>query len=214
MKKGKIYVLTNEAMPGIVKIGSTSRTVKERMKDLDTTPVPIPFALHYAIEIEDYENKEKLLHIAFAKDRIRKNREFFSISSESARAALMALGGIETDAELFSSIVDEKGKESTGDEFSARVPRAPKSTFKLLKIKKGSELVFVRDSEIRCIVVDETNKVSYENSTYSISNLTLMILKNKYGWKSSNVTGYQYWTFEDELLGDIREELDSMEDMF
>ena len=39
-----VYVLTNPAMPGLVKIGMTDRDdVQRRMSDLYTTGVPLPF---------------------------------------------------------------------------------------------------------------------------------------------------------------------------
>ena len=42
--KGIVYLLTNECMPGIVKIGMTSRAdMDNRLKELYTTGVPQPF---------------------------------------------------------------------------------------------------------------------------------------------------------------------------
>ena len=35
--KGKVYVLTNDLMPGIVKIGYTTQSIIERLKELDAT---------------------------------------------------------------------------------------------------------------------------------------------------------------------------------
>ena len=44
MAKGYVYLLTNEAMPGYVKIGFTERTVEERIEELSKpTGVPMPF---------------------------------------------------------------------------------------------------------------------------------------------------------------------------
>ena len=63
-----VYVLTNPAMPGIVKIGMTDRLeVQPRMRDLYTTGVPLPFDCVIAREIEDKEAAEieRALHTAF-----------------------------------------------------------------------------------------------------------------------------------------------------
>ena len=47
-----VYVLTNPAMPGIVKIGMTDKLeVQPRMRDLYTTGVPLPFDCVSAIEV-------------------------------------------------------------------------------------------------------------------------------------------------------------------
>ena len=49
-----VYVLTNPAMPGIVKIGMTDRPdVQRRMGELYSTGVPLPFDCVIAREIED-----------------------------------------------------------------------------------------------------------------------------------------------------------------
>jgi len=48
-----IYILTNEAMPGYVKIGRTS-DLKERIRSLSRpSGVPLPFEVYYASEVED-----------------------------------------------------------------------------------------------------------------------------------------------------------------
>jgi hypothetical protein len=35
-----IYILTNEAMDGLVKIGRTTTSVEQRIKELDNTSIP------------------------------------------------------------------------------------------------------------------------------------------------------------------------------
>ena len=42
-KQGIIYVLVNETMPGLVKIGITSSDITNHMDDFYTTGVPLPF---------------------------------------------------------------------------------------------------------------------------------------------------------------------------
>jgi hypothetical protein len=43
-----VYVLTNEAM---VKIGRTTTSVEQRIKELDNTSLPLPFQCFYAAEV-------------------------------------------------------------------------------------------------------------------------------------------------------------------
>ena len=88
---GIVYVLSNSVMPGLVKIGMTTRdTIDTRMKELYSTGVPVPFECEYACEVKasDCSKIEKALHKAFKPDRINENREFFSIKSEQAIAIL------------------------------------------------------------------------------------------------------------------------------
>ena len=68
-----VYVLTNPAMPGIVKIGMTDNPdVQLRMGQLYTTGVPLPFDCVIAREIADREagEIESALHTAFGPNRI------------------------------------------------------------------------------------------------------------------------------------------------
>ncbi|WP_192815192.1 GIY-YIG nuclease family protein, partial [Treponema pedis] len=52
MENGIVYILSNPAMPGIYKIGITSRNdIKHRLKELYTTSVPVPFECEYACRV-------------------------------------------------------------------------------------------------------------------------------------------------------------------
>ena len=91
-----VYVLTNPAMPGIVKIGMTDRLeVHPRMKDLYTTGVPLPFDCVIAREIEEKEAAEieRALHTAFDPYRINPNREFFQVEPEQVEVLLWVMPG-------------------------------------------------------------------------------------------------------------------------
>ncbi len=47
-----VYILTNESMPDIIKIGITDN-LSRRLRDLDNTSTPLPFECFYALEVED-----------------------------------------------------------------------------------------------------------------------------------------------------------------
>ena len=48
MTDGYIYCFSNQSMPGILKIGMTQRTPEERVKELFTTGVALPFNIEFA----------------------------------------------------------------------------------------------------------------------------------------------------------------------
>ena len=50
---GIVYILTNEAMEGLIKIGKTNTSVEQRIKELDNTSLPLPFQCFYAGEVHD-----------------------------------------------------------------------------------------------------------------------------------------------------------------
>ena len=91
-----VYVLTNPAMPGIVKIGVTSRqNPSVRMNELYTTGVPLPFECVAALEVGDDSagDIETALHTAFAPQRVNPAREFFEIEPYQVEALLRVLPG-------------------------------------------------------------------------------------------------------------------------
>ena len=88
MSEGIVYVLTNPAMPGMVKIGKTSRGMSRRLTELYSTGVPLPFECAYAARVEDESKVERAFHQAFGPYRINPRREFFDIEPEQAIALL------------------------------------------------------------------------------------------------------------------------------
>ena len=93
---GIIYALRTEAMPGLVKIGRTSRDVTARMREVYGTGVPLPFECIIATEVEEAPEVEKALHEAFDPYRINAQREFFQIEARQVQALLGTWPG--TDA--------------------------------------------------------------------------------------------------------------------
>lgn len=61
---GWIYCLSNPSMPGVVKIGLTTNTVEERVKQLDTTGVPSAFKIEHRWQSEDVRQDESACMIA------------------------------------------------------------------------------------------------------------------------------------------------------
>ena len=91
-----VYVLTNPAMPGIVKIGVTGQAeVQTRMGELYSTGVPLPFDCVVAREIEgiDAGEIERALHTAFDPHRINPSREFFQLEPEQVEVLLGFIPG-------------------------------------------------------------------------------------------------------------------------
>jgi len=80
---GFVYVMSNPAMPGLVKIGKSDKDPSgDRARELRTTGVPYPFKVEYFAFVEGHHELEKTLHSFFAKHRVDKDREFFRISPD------------------------------------------------------------------------------------------------------------------------------------
>ena len=76
---GWIYIATNKHMPGLIKIGMSSKQPsKYRMHELSTaTSIPSKFRAEYEAIVEDEVHLERMTHRAFAHNRVSHNREFF-----------------------------------------------------------------------------------------------------------------------------------------
>lgn len=102
-----IYILTNESMEGLVKIGMTERKPSERARELSTTGVPTPFNVEAFWKVPEglsLKQMERKCHNELSEYRLHNNREFFRIPKKDAIAKLSVL--IPTQEEL-----DRKRKE-------------------------------------------------------------------------------------------------------
>ena len=82
--KGFIYIMSNPAHPGLLKIGQTSKDPLVRRKELSTTGVPEEFVIEYQALVSDYRRQEKYIHQKLSKVRHSDRKEFFSISVPEA----------------------------------------------------------------------------------------------------------------------------------
>lgn len=88
-RAGWVYILTNPAMPGLVKIGHTARRPERRAAELTAaTGVPAPFVVAWAHPVADHEALESIVHSQLARSRARHNREFFRCSVQAARSII------------------------------------------------------------------------------------------------------------------------------
>lgn len=203
--QGTIYILTNEAMPGYVKVGKTNTSPEQRMRELDTSGVPLPFECFYAASVADCNLAEKLLHDAFADVRVRSRREFFEISPERVASALR-LAAIQ-DVTPRADVVEDEEDERALNEARKRRGRF---NFKIVGIPPGSILSLAKDETITCEVVDN-RKVSFGGEIMSLSNAALAAVHSLgYTWKA--VSGPEYWQFDGQTLDELRKEIEESDD--
>ncbi len=91
---GVVYVLSNPSMPGIVKIGQTSRKIDERLRELSiSTGVPQPFVREALFSSANPINDEQTIHNRLSAARVSGNREFFRFSPMEAVDAIRKILG-------------------------------------------------------------------------------------------------------------------------
>lgn len=82
---GHVYVLSNEAMPGLLKVGFTDRTPEQRALELYTTGTPAPFTVEFAVElVGDTYQIEQRIHRRLSRFRLDQRREFFRMELPDA----------------------------------------------------------------------------------------------------------------------------------
>jgi hypothetical protein len=202
-KSGVVYILKNEAMPGLVKIGRTVN-LRERMYQLDTSGVPLPFECFFAKRVHDMAFVESHLHAAFADQRLRKSREFFSILPERVKAALDIAQGQEVTVNE-SSVV-----ETPDDLISLEKAKTRRPPFKFSMIEgatPGTTLTHTHSASATCTVYDDHN-VLFEGQVMSLSKSAGIVLK-RLGLGDA-VAGTDYWSLNGATLWDLRNQAEQL----
>lgn len=193
-----VYVVTNPAMPGLVKIGRTSsEEAQTRLAQLYSTGVPFPFRLEFACRVANPEEVEAALHTAFAPQRVNARREFFQIEAGQAIAILKLLHVEDaTQAVTAELAVTDQSDAAAGEAFRSR---RPNFNFVEMGIPIGSELVFAA-TDAR-VTVSGAKKVRLADEEMSLTAATRKLLSLDYA-----VAPGPYWTFNSRLLKDIYDE--------
>ena len=192
-----VYILTNEAMPGYIKIGLTENLVSERVVQLDNTSVALPFQCYYAARVDDNRRIERALHTAFGDFRVRPNREFFKMDPYKVRAILevLALEDVTPKNELVATAEDAQALRTVGN-------NARRFRFSSAGIPVGATLNFVKDLNLTA-TVEEDSWVVFSGEKHSLSTAALEALK-KCGYNWSSVQGPEYWLYNGESVGSLR----------
>ena len=197
-EKGVIYVLTNPAMPGMVKIGRTEQDVDNRLGQLYTTGVPLPFECAYAAKVANAGEVEKAFHKAFEPQRVNPNREFFIIEPEQV-IGLLKLIALEDMTPTFQEEAEQVDREAKASAEKLRSSRRPNMNFQEMGIPVGSRLDF-NEGDHECIVING-RQVEYEGSEWYLSRLTQHLLG-----VDRSIRGPAHWSFNGSNLTDIYED--------
>lgn len=210
--KGVLYVMTT-VVPGLVKIGKTNTSnFEERMYKLESDGYKNITGLKrlFAIEVEDYDQKEKMLHTIFSKSNIE-GTELFAVDKNLVVQLLSSFEGriiyppeksrddIFDEASTRESIYQRIIKEGPVKENLSNLDYPKKKPFRFSMIDIGirEELIYIDDPSIVVTVVSD-NKVSYNGEIFSLSALAEKLK----GLKA--VQGPLYFTYKGERLTDLR----------
>lgn len=190
---GIVYVLTNDAMPNMIKIGMTLReSVEQRVTELSRqTAVPLPFKVAVARAVDDARRVEQALHVAFGPDRVNPRREFFNISPVRAIAIINAIPGQDLTPGTEEAV--EKALEAADPAIMAasrdfQRKRRPPLNFFEMQIPLGSLLVHIESGETATVV--EPRRVSFREETMGLTRAQKLVTNAEY-----NVAPASHWLF-------------------
>lgn len=193
MAKGYIYIMTNPALNGMVKIGYAV-DVEQRRRQLSTTALPYEYETYATYEtsgrLED-KKLHKLIDNLNPDLRVTSNREFFVMSPEAAYELLETIA-------IISGTTDKLRKVRITEESRQKV-RKPPINFAKCGIPVGAELVYTDDPSVK-VYVESDRKVQYNNESTSLSAIVGMLK----GVKS--IQGPMFFTYNGRLLTDIARE--------
>lgn len=193
MSKGIIYITTT-SVAGLIKIGKTRiDQFESRMKTLEQNGYWNVNGLkrYFAVEVDDYDEKEKLIHTVFSKSQVSTS-ELFALDKELAKAMLESFEGKQIFPKI-NNIINTNNKIQTRSRL----------TFEMLEIPSGSELTYKDDENIKVKTYDNDNKIIYNNSIYSLSKVVSVIKQNDQAYQ-----GGRFFKYNNEILTDMRDRLE------
>lgn len=168
-----VYVITNPAMPGLVKIGQSGQEdAQARIDQLYTTGVPVPFKLEFACRVENAPEVEKAMHLAFGPYRINQRREFFKIEPDQAIAILKLLHTADATEEIGNqpSSIDQQSRVAS----EQLRQRRPNLNFEEMGIPIGGLLE--NKNGVDTAIVVGPRKVKYLDEEMSLTAATRRVL--------------------------------------
>lgn len=201
MAKGIIYLMTT-AVSGLIKIGKTrADSYQERMRFLESNGYYNVAGLKrfFAIELEDYDDKESLLHEIFSKHQVG-NSELFALDQDLVRQLLLSLDG--------RIIYPEKvNKEKEFDDITAIRKQGALFSFYKKGLKDGDEIRFISDPKIIAKVISE-REVEYGGQIWKLSPLTYKVYEDKGQLNSSGAyQGAAYWQYNGKRLKELPDKI-------
>jgi hypothetical protein len=121
-QEGYIYVMSNDSMSGILKIGVTERTPDLRLKEANSsTWIPTPFKIEFAKKVTYAKQKESTIHKLLTQytERVNHRREFFRISLDEIRVYFDLMDGelwVPKNEECNDIIDEDQDDEDQDDE--------------------------------------------------------------------------------------------------
>ena len=185
------------AVSGLVKIGKTgTASYQERMRFLEANGYYNVTGLKrfFAIELEDYSDKESLLHEIFSRSRVG-GSELFSLDQELIQQLLLSFDG----KVIYPQNVN---KEREFDEVTKTRKQGALFSFYRKGLQDGDIITFASDTTVTAEVAGD-REVEYSGQLWKLSPLTYKIFEEKGRLNTSGAyQGAAYWKHNGKKLKD------------
>lgn len=192
MAKGIFYVCST-AIPYLVKIGKSGTTnFEERMRKLEKDGYNNANALkrQFAIEVDNYDEKEKLLDAVLSKIQIRgTTSELFALDIELAKQLLSSLKGTPiypvgvASEEVFEGATEAvKVNEEEAEEKETKKSKPKLDWMMTLEIVKTGDVLYCKKKPTEKGAVTSSAKIKYNGKTISLVDFARKVT----GWEAVN----------------------------
>lgn len=195
--RGIIYITTT-AVSGLIKIGkSTTTNFQERMRYLEANGYynVVGLKRFFAIELDDFAEKEVLLQDIFDKHRVGES-ELFALDQELVRQLLLSFEG---------KVIYPKNINQAKEFDEVAKVRKQGKLFSFYKkgLNNGDEIAFIKDKDIVAKVRGE-REVEYQGQNWKLSPLTFKIFEQRGELNTSGAyQGAAYWQYKGKRLKDM-----------
>lgn len=116
--RGWVYVISNKAMPGLLKVGFTLKDPELRARELEQTGVPHPFVVDYEVMVEEPRHLEQRIHVKLA--HVLERKEWFRCTLSEAVLAIRDLVGE-------AALLENLRRIDVTQQVEAKVPVLPRN---------------------------------------------------------------------------------------
>ena len=207
---GYVYIFTNDSFrDDWVKIGKT-KNIKERLKTLFNTSLPLEFKVYATLQTQKYEAVEKIIHkqIDRLTDlRINQNREFFNVHPAQALDIFLDQATALDDAVIMRYIEGKPiqiypANEMKKEEKEEKKRIRPPFDFSMVGLTIGDIVVF--DALNLEVKVAGRNKVEHEGRIWSLSAFCGTYLPENMHNQSEAYQGPKYFSYNGKTLWELR----------
>lgn len=188
--RGWVYVISNDAMPGRVKVGFSSKDPDARAREFDSAALPHPYLVDYDVLVDEPYTIEQQVHARL--QYCHEGKEWFRCSSEEAALAIRALVGDRAIHERFKRADRQKADELQREEEErlTRETSARLAEQELLK-QRAAEDQARRHREAQAAEEEWERAVAKEAVYYNSGNVKVTSVRFVYGDNALNISDLQ-----------------------